>query len=200
MTGKLIVIEGIDASGKGTQIKNVSELLTKNHIKFSTYKFPDLSSVYGKIINKFLSSNLDLPKDELIMLYLADMLNKRDKINDDLNNKDIVLLDRYFTSTIAYQSEDKDDIHKIKSMVNLINLRKPDLIIFLDISVNTSLNRKKVRDKLEKDAKFLSRVRKNYMNMINSGYPSKWVKINGDLERDTVTYKILEMINKLYGR
>lgn len=200
MSGKLIVIDGIDGAGKGTQVKRIAKLLSKNGIKFSTYKFPDYNNIYGKLIKKFLFSKIEISRDELMMLNLTDMLNKKEKILNDIERDKLVILDRYFTSTIAYQSKNMDDFNKIKGIIKLIGLPRPDLAIFIDIGVDTSLARRKIHDKFEGNYDFLSKVKNNYLELIRENYPCKWLRINGESEIKEITYKILEGINEVYGR
>ncbi len=118
--GKLIAFEGLDASGKTTQVNILKERLSKEGKSVETFKFPTNNTYYGKLLIRYL--NGEFGKVEEVSPYLAgvlyalDRLEIRDKINNDLNKGNIVLLDRYVASNKAHMgAKIKDsDIEKAK--------------------------------------------------------------------------------------
>ncbi|HIP25637.1 MAG TPA: dTMP kinase, partial [Archaeoglobus profundus] len=109
-----------------------------------------------------------------------------------LKSGKIVILDRYYYSTIAYQSARGIDLKLIKKLNE--RFPKPDLVIILDISPETALKRIKVRgepDKFEK-IEFLKKVRENFLNLKDENI----FIINAELDLNTVKEKVLEVILK----
>jgi dTMP kinase len=106
--GKLIAVEGIDGSGKRTQV----ELLTKKlralgHSVFST-GFPQYDSWFGKMVGQFLNGQLG-PLESVdphftALLYAGDRFETKPKLETALNNGQIVLADRYIASNLAHQT------------------------------------------------------------------------------------------------
>ena len=193
MKGKFIVLEGIDGAGKGTQMKALKRLLAGKKVEF--YKFPDERSIYGRIIKSFLAGKVNMSPREQVMVYLTDMLNKKESIEEELSKGHIVIADRYFTSTIAYQAENKKEEKFVLDIISLLDLPPPNRVIFLDIDPKESFRRKRKRDVLEKDIKFLYKVRDSYMRMMKRGFPcSDWRLIDGNDPVGEITQEILKLI------
>jgi dTMP kinase len=143
---KLFVIEGVDGSGKSTQLKLLSEYLLKKGHKCEFLHFPRTDAPYfGELIARFLRGEFgslnDVDPYLVAMLYAGDRKDASDKIKEWLEKKNIVLLDRYTYSNIAYQCAKLDDqISQEKLMKWILSLEfdhfaipKPDLNIFLDV-------------------------------------------------------------------
>ena len=105
---KLFVIEGVDGSGKSTQIKLLSEhLISKGH-NCEFLHFPRTDAPYfGELIARFLRGEFgslnEVDPYLVAMLYAGDRKDASDKIKGWLEKRKIVLLDRYTYSNIAYQ-------------------------------------------------------------------------------------------------
>jgi dTMP kinase len=143
---KLFVIEGVDGSGKSTQLKLLSEYLFKKGHKCEFLHFPRTNAPYfGELIARFLRGEFgslnEVDPYLVAMLYAGDRKDASDKIKGWLEKKNIVLLDRYTYSNIAYQCAKLDDqISQEKLMKWILSLEfdhfaipKPDLNIFLDV-------------------------------------------------------------------
>ena len=149
MTGKLIVIEGTDSSGKQTQASLLADHLKKDGIKCFKSGFPDYDSPTGKIIgdcllgknNKsyFPEGINNIPAKVAALYYAADRAYNIDKIKSLLNQGVNVILDRYVESNMAYQAAKSENISdKINTLLwmeqlefNMLDLPKPDKVIFL---------------------------------------------------------------------
>jgi len=106
--GKLIAIEGIDGSGKNTQVRLLQhELTSRGHSVYST-SFPQYESWFGKMVGKFLNGELG-PLDKVdphfsALLYAGDRFEAKSRIAEALNRGAIVLADRYVASNLAHQT------------------------------------------------------------------------------------------------
>jgi dTMP kinase len=107
-TGKLIAIEGIDGSGKRTQVELLaSTLANRGYSVFST-GFPQYDSVFGKLVGQFLNGDFG-PVDSLdphltALLYAGDRFQSKSALESALSNGQIVLADRYIASNLAHQT------------------------------------------------------------------------------------------------
>lgn len=143
--GMLVVIEGAcDGIGKTTQFNMLIDKLKKDGIKIYTHHFPSYGTVQGARVEKFLKGEYGNPGDLspyfVNELYAYDRFytweNELKKYYDDGY---LILLDRYTTSSIIYQSvfiKDKDEKNKfidyvIKYEYEENKIKKPDLVIFL---------------------------------------------------------------------
>ena len=106
--GKLIAIEGIDGSGKHTQVGLLTKALrARGHSVYAT-GFPQYDSLFGKMIGQFLNGELG-PLESVnphftALLYAGDRCEAKTKLEAALSNGQIVLADRYIASNLAHQT------------------------------------------------------------------------------------------------
>ncbi|MEM2962951.1 MAG: dTMP kinase [Candidatus Anstonellales archaeon] len=193
----LIIFEGIDGSGKATQIQLLSSFLKSRKIKFSIHKYPTKKA---SKIHTYLSGKSKLPLRTVFFLYLLDILLNQQKINRELEEDRIVILDRYITSTIAYSRS-----ISFKEAINIISsfpFCTPDVIILLDVDVATSQSRKKKQklhlDTHESNFNLLTQTRKNYKKLYTSKFlTKKWIKIDGAKDKQEIHSQIIRLLRSL---
>ena len=104
----LIVIDGIDGSGKQTQTKLLKDKLISDGKKVITYEFPNYSTFFGKIIRSYLDGDFgDSTKVDaklISILYALDRFEVGSEIKNYLEKGYYVLCDRYTQSNMAYQT------------------------------------------------------------------------------------------------
>lgn len=106
--GKLIAIEGIDGSGKRTQLGLLAaELTTLGHSVYST-GFPQYNSWFGQMVGRFLNGDFG-PLETVdphftALLYAGDRFEAKKRLETALNDGKIVLADRYIASNLAHQT------------------------------------------------------------------------------------------------
>jgi dTMP kinase len=138
--GCLIVIEGIDGAGKTTQ----AQLLTK---KLLQEGYPTVSlheptnSTYGIQIRSIAKGEKQATQKEELELFIQDrILDVKQNIQPALDKCQIVIMDRYYFSSIAYQSSQEKDLQTIEEQNKAI-APEPDLLIILDVPPEVSLER-----------------------------------------------------------
>ena len=149
--GKLIVIDGIDGSGKATQIKLLETRLKKEKIKVKTIDFPRYQdNFFGKLIGKYLSGIygdfIKVAPRLASVLYAADRFESSQQIQNWLNLGFTVLADRYATANQIHQGgkisnlkERKDFLKWLDTMeYKIFKIPKPDLVIYLDLPLEVS--------------------------------------------------------------
>lgn len=139
----LVVLEGLNGTGKSTQLRAVKEKLEKEGKTVKTFKFPDYASIPGKRIAKYLNGELGNRKElcpyMVSGLYAADRLLAREKILDAIATYDYVLLDRYVYSNIALQGAQFNVHSELMEFMDYIinlefdvsNLPVPDVLVYL---------------------------------------------------------------------
>lgn len=151
---KLFVVEGVDGSGKSTQIKLLREFFENRGSVCEYLHFPRTGSPYfGELISRFLRGEFGSLNEVnpwlVAMLYAGDRKDASDLIRSWLNKGYVVLLDRYTYSNIAYQCAKLDDPEEqLKLMRWILDLEfrhfsipVPDLNIFLDVPVSFTKNK-----------------------------------------------------------
>lgn len=161
MKGKLIVIEGIDGSGKSTCAKNLAEKLNSINIK-TIYTFEPTHSHYGaKLRDGMLSEDLDAEAE--LLLFVKDRKEHIEyMIKPALEEGYFIILDRYFYSSIAYQGAKGIDINRIINMHKGFII-KPDIVFIfhlpIDIALNRIISKRGIADRFENET-YLKKVDK----------------------------------------
>ena len=168
-----IAFEGIDGSGKSTQVKLLTEKLETAGIKVYTTCEPTDSPI-GKIIRDIFSHKMEADHRTIAGLFVADrldhLLNKTNGILKKLEEGYTVITDRYYFSSYAYQSTHMDLDWVIKANSLSANLLRPDLNIYIDISPELSIERlNKGRDTIElyETLENLQNVRNKYFEVMD---------------------------------
>lgn len=133
--GKFIVLEGLDGSGKGTQIALLSMTLTNMGISVYQTAEPTQSAT-GGLIRDALAGLQKRTPHELAALFLADRIFHNTAPNGIANMLDkgiTVICDRYYYSSFAYQGMDTELSWVMDMNLNCPEILKPDLCIFLDV-------------------------------------------------------------------
>ena len=145
--GKFIVLEGLDGSGKGTQISRLDEYIKKSGGQAYITAEPTASST-GGMIRDALGGFVKRDAYELSALFLADRIfhniNPRNGIKKYLDSGIDVICDRYYYSSFAYQGIDADLEWVMKMNLECRDIIRPDLCIFLD--VDTELCDKRIAE------------------------------------------------------
>jgi dTMP kinase len=105
--GKLIAIEGIDGSGKRTQVELLADTLRQRGYSVHQTGFPKYDSTFGKLVGQFLDGQLG-PLEQVdprftALLYAGDRLEAKPELESALRNGEIILADRYVGSNLAHQ-------------------------------------------------------------------------------------------------
>ena len=151
MSGKLIVIEGLDGSGKATQTKLLCKYLTDNNISFTKLSYPNYDSPSSALVKMYLNGELADTPDKVnpyaaAVFYAADRCADFIKYHKEVyENGGLFISDRYATSNAIYQTgklkrEDWDSY--IDWLYDLeyrkLQIPEPDKVIYLDMSVEVS--------------------------------------------------------------
>jgi len=159
-----VAIEGIDGSGKDTQLDLISLYLRKKNIPFVRTAEPTTFLPTGLFIKGILRGCYDLSPTAMTLLFLADVLeHQRKRVLPALEEGKWVISSRSFVSTLAYQMAAGVEKDFILQLVEKMGLRWPDRVIVIDVSPQTALARKREASHRYERAEFLKRVRENYL-------------------------------------
>jgi len=144
--GMLITFEGIDGSGKTTQIRLLGDWLLSQGLSYLHTREPGGTMLGGRIRNDLLLGNMNIAPLAEAFLFLADRAQHFEQIVlPKLDQGHVVLVDRCIDSMIAYQGYGK---HVGISFLEYLNLaatqgQEPNLTLLLDIEAESALDRKK---------------------------------------------------------
>ena len=199
--GKFIVFEGIDGAGVETQGKLLISYLKRKKKEVEMLDYPDYKNPIGKLIYEFLYKKYNFPVDVQFLLHLTDFIKDKNRIHQYLKEGKTIVSLRYFTSTLAYQGFKGFSLRKAVEIADLIELPRPDLIIYLKIPAKLSIIRKhkekKHLDRNESDRILLEKVGKFYDKLIKKQVFGKWVVIDGEKSIKDVFKEVLEEVTEL---
>ena len=176
--GRFVSFEGIEGCGKTTQITLLSEYLKKHSIAHTITREPGGTAV-GEGIRKVLLNSETIrltAASELLLFYASRSQNIQEKIKPALERNEIVICDRYYHASMAYQGYGRgiplDFIRKLTDLV--CDPYRPDLTFLLDIEPEIGLARARARNhgRIEnegrfeaEDLEFYNRVREGYLEL-----------------------------------
>jgi len=147
--GVLIVFEGIDGAGKSTQAEILLNRLKAKGYDVAYFREPSESKWGREIKRKALYPDSLSPEEELDLFLKDRKENVEKNLIPALKERKVVILDRYYYSTISYQGARGIDPEKIR-VVNERFAPQADLVFILDVDAKTGLERIKDRKKEEK--------------------------------------------------
>lgn len=149
--GVLIVFEGIDGAGKTTQAERLLSLLRKKGYPTVYFREPS-NSKWGLEIKRKAQEESSLSPEQELELFQKDRRENVEKnLKPALSDKKVVILDRYYFSTIAYQGAKGIEPRRIREM-NEMFVPIPDLVFIFDIEAKGGL--KRIEDRKQKDMLF----------------------------------------------
>ena len=194
-----ITFEGIEGSGKSTQIQLLKEFFEKKAQKAFFTKEPGSSEVGKKIRSILLNKeNKIFPLTEIFLIFADRVQHVQEIIKPNLNEGKFVISDRYYDSSIAYQGQregvDKTEIYEL---INMLDLPTPDITFLLDLPVDIGLKRAKNRASLDRfeseEISFHEGVRQNYLDLQEQNL-ERIVKIDALQTPDEIFSNILKKI------
>lgn len=209
MRGKFITFEGIDGSGKSTQLRMLASDLRVKGFNVLTTMEPGGTPLGRRLRESFLETEENVAPLAELLLFAADRAQHVELlVKPALAEGKIVMSDRYADATFAYQGAGRGFPETLVKQVIKIatNGLKPDLTIFFDVAIEKALMRTHSRDKAgEKKnrmdletTEFYSRVRDAYLR-IAAKEKKRFVVINGNSSVSEVHTQVLEFVNKFLG-
>jgi len=213
--GKLIVLEGIDGSGKSSQYKRLCERMEQDKIAYNHIVFPRYDKDSSALIRMYLGGHFgtnpsDVNAYTASTFYAVDRFaSYRDDWGKVYEEGGIIISDRYTTSNAVHQGcklSDEELPEFFSWLADLeyvkMGLPEPDLVIYLDVDIETSLRRMKQRqegtntkaDIHEKDVAYLERCL-HTANKAAAHYG--WKRI--DFMRDGVERSVEEKNDEIYS-
>ena len=210
---KLITFEGIEGSGKSTQMKLVARYLIEKHVPLLITQEPSGTDIGRKIGGILFNRghHYMCAETEAFLFCAARAQHVREIIIPALNQNRIVLCDRFSDATYAYQGAARGLSIELIRIINEYSSMglKPDLTLLFDLPVETGLKRATERDSLLKDSSFSDRfekesldfhnkVREGYLNILRSE-PLRFRLIDAARDIDTIQEEVRRQITDFIG-
>jgi dTMP kinase len=204
LSGKFITFEGIDGSGKSTQIEMLADALHRHGIDPVITREPGGTALGRALRAAFLETEEDVAPMAELLSFAADRAQHVEfLIKPALAAGRVVISDRYADATFAYQGAGRGfPEEKVLQVINLAtDGLKPDLTLFFDIEVDEAMRRMIARDESqtkrnrmdEETAGFYSRVRDSYLG-IAKREPKRFKVIDGSRSKNQIHQSVIEII------
>lgn len=221
-----IAIEGLDGSGKSSQLDLLIDYYKNIGLELEYLHFPTTKSeIFGELISRFLSGDFgsidDVNPYLVSLLFAGDRYNLSNKINEWISQKKIVITDRYVFSNIAFQCaklKSHEEKEKLADWIfnleyNYFKIPKPDISIFLNVPFDFVKNNLNTR-RQENNREYLSgkddihEINFNFQKEVNNiylysvkKYPNFFSidcfdKNNNILPQNEISSKIISVINE----
>ncbi|KAI8980274.1 thymidylate kinase-like protein [Pilobolus umbonatus] len=187
--GLLIVVEGCDRSGKSTQCEVLVNKLRKENVDTELIKFPDRTTQTGKMIDSYLQQKSELDDHAIHLLFSANRWEAMSSMLDKLNSGKTLIVDRYAYSGVAFSSAKGLDLEWCRHPD--IGLLTPDLVLFLDLSIDEAEKRGGFGDERYEKRELQMKVRDKFMKLKDE----RWKFIDASQSMDKVEQDIWHQVN-----
>jgi dTMP kinase len=209
LRGKFITFEGIDGSGKSTQLRLLAADLRVRGLDVLTTMEPGGTPLGRRLREAFLETEENVSPLAELLLFAADRAQHVNfLVKPALEQGKIVISDRYADATFAYQGAGRGfDEETVNQVIKLAtgNL-KPDLTLFFDIPIekailrtNSRSNDETVKNRMDKETtEFYTRVRDAYLKIAESE-PQRFHKVDANGSIDEIHGRVSEIIKEFIG-
>ncbi len=195
--GAFIAFEGIDGSGKGTQIRKLKKYLEKNGYPIFRTAEPN-DSPTGSLIHQIMIGRIKTTNDVIAALFVADRLdhiqNETNGLLKFLNGGINVITDRYYFSSYAYQSVDLPMDWIIAANQPCAQLLRPDVTVFIDVDPKVTMERieqNRMTKELFEQTDRLIETRKRYFEAFEKLKDTENILVvDGDRDADVIAEEI----------
>ncbi len=205
--GLFIVLEGPDGAGKSVQARLLAERLSERGLPVTYTREPGGTDL-GEQVRRIVNDPGPTPRGPVadVLLYNAARAQHVDEvIRPSLESGDVVVCDRFATSTMAYQGYgsgvDRELLASIQDWVT--GGLRPDLVVLLDVTAQTGLDRRAAgsaaemtrwEDESRHDLAFHQRVREGYREMATAD-PERWVVLDGSGDIEEVAEEVRRVVD-----
>ncbi|XP_029825426.3 thymidylate kinase [Ixodes scapularis] len=175
--GLFVVFEGCDRTGKTTQIKLLSESLSKLGHKTETIAFPNRSTTTGTLLDSYLKASTDLDDHAVHLLFSANRWEAAPSLLSTLARNTTVIADRYAYSGVAFSAAKSLEFRWCQQCD--VGLPEPDLILYMSVPPETLAARGGFGEERYENSSFQEKVRANYNRLASlEAKGGRWIEVD----------------------
>ncbi|GJN33251.1 hypothetical protein PR202_gb21829 [Eleusine coracana subsp. coracana] len=185
--GALVVLEGLDRSGKSSQCARLLSFLQGKGHRAEGWRFPDRGTSVGQMISAYLANESQLDDRTIHLLFSANRWEKRGLMESKLLSGTTLVVDRYSYSGVAFSAAKGLDIEWCKAPE--VGLLAPDLVIYLDVQPEKAAERGGYGGERYERIEFQQKVAEHYHSLRDP----TWKVVDGSLPMETVEDQLREL-------
>jgi dTMP kinase len=189
--GKIIVIEGTDKAGKGSQSRMLAETLKASGKVCVILDFPDYTTSIGMEIKAFLEGKRDYLPEVKHLLFSANRWEKKKEIESMLENGTIIVMNRYWQSNLVYGVANGMDTNWLLGLDK--GLPKEDIVLVILVNPSISAKRAETQDMFESDSQLAAKAYRNYLKFAKQ---YRWKVVDGSKSKEQVHQEVTKIIRK----
>ncbi|WOL04151.1 thymidylate kinase isoform X3 [Canna indica] len=184
--GSLIVLEGLDRSGKTSQSNRLVSYLKEKGVLVESWRFPDRTTSTGQMISAYLANESQLDDRAIHLLFSANRWEKRSLMESKIMCGTTLIVDRYSYSGVAFSAAKGLDFQWCKAPE--VGLIAPDLVIYFDISPEKAAERGGYGTERYEKLEFQKKVAEHYSTLRDAS----WKIVDACLPMDIVEEQVRE--------
>ena len=189
--GKIIVIEGTDKAGKGSQSRMLAETLKASGKVCVILDFPDYTTPIGMEIKAFLEDKRDYIPEVKHLLFSANRWEKKKEIESMLENGTIIVMNRYWQSNLVYGVANGMGTNWLLGLDK--GLPKEDIVLVILVNPSISAKRAETQDMFESDPQLAAKAYRNYLKFAKQ---YRWRVVDGSKSKEQVHHEVTKIIRK----
>ncbi|KAF7332575.1 Thymidylate kinase [Mycena kentingensis (nom. inval.)] len=197
MRGAFIVVEGLDRSGKTTQVTALKSKLETAGVPVRLLKFPDRTTAIGQMIDAYLRSQSDLDDRAIHLLFSANRWELAASIETLLEQGTTVVCDRYAFSGVAFSAAKGLPLEWCRTPDS--GLPAPDLTLFFDISPEAARARGGYGEERYEKEELQQKVKGIFLQLASEMSSDKWVTVDAGRSKEEVAEDVWRHVGALVG-
>ncbi|OVA15378.1 Thymidylate kinase [Macleaya cordata] len=186
--GALVVLEGLDRSGKTSQASGLLSYLERLGLSAELWRFPDRNTCVGQMISSYLTNKSHLDDQTIHLLFSANRWEKRSLMESKLKSGTTLIVDRYSYSGVAFSSAKGLDIEWCKGPER--GLLAPDLVVYLNIPPEKASERGGYGGEKYEQLEFQRKVAQHYEIL----HDATWKIVDACLPMEDVAKQLQELV------
>ncbi|XP_059059209.1 thymidylate kinase [Achroia grisella] len=196
--GALIIVEGVDRTGKTTQCKELVKNLNAKNVQAEYTNFPARHTEIGKTINNYLTFKNNLSDEAIHLLFSANRWERAQEIRKILEQGTSLIIDRYCFSGVAYSAAKGLDLNWCKSPD--VGLPKPDKVFFLTMPLEVVQARKGYGSERYEELEFHKKVAQVFSQLQDDTWDVLDASRSVECIQEELLEKTLNIVNSVVDK